>query len=44
MPMIDVTATEGTFGDSHALAQAVAEPELLSIDPDSKSCLSKRLR
>ena len=25
MPMIDVTATEGTFGDSHALAQAVAE-------------------
>jgi phenylpyruvate tautomerase PptA (4-oxalocrotonate tautomerase family) len=25
MPMIDVTATEGTFVDSHALAQAVAE-------------------
>jgi phenylpyruvate tautomerase PptA (4-oxalocrotonate tautomerase family) len=25
MPMIDVTATEGTFVDSHALAQALAE-------------------
>ena len=25
MPMIDVTATEGTFADSHALARAVAE-------------------
>src|SRR4051794_6155853 len=25
MPMIDVTATEGTFADPHALAQAVAE-------------------
>ena len=25
MPMIDVTATEGTFVNSHALAQAVAE-------------------
>ena len=24
MPMIDVTATEGTFADPHALAQAVA--------------------
>jgi phenylpyruvate tautomerase PptA (4-oxalocrotonate tautomerase family) len=24
MPMIDVTATEGTFSDPHALAQAVA--------------------
>src|SRR5215207_2470354 len=24
MPMIDVTATEGTFDDPHALAQAVA--------------------
>jgi len=31
MPMIDVTATEGTFADPHGLAQAVAAA-LMSIE------------